>query len=59
MEWLIDKIREWFCEHEWECLVEKQPVYDIDLLGNMSSFPICYKWIYVCKKCKKVKKVNT
>lgn len=27
MGWLIDKIRTWFCKHEWECLMNKVPVY--------------------------------
>ena len=52
MGWLIDKIRSWFCKHEWECLAERVPVKDPSL-----DNPIAYKWLYVCKKCKKTKKV--
>lgn len=59
MRWLIDYIRECFCKHEWECIAEKIAVYDVDTFGVQSNFPIYHKWIYVCKKCKKVKEVRT
>lgn len=51
MGWLIDKIRSWFCKHEWECLMEKVPVYGTDF----EQYPTHYKWIYACKKCKRKK----
>ena len=59
MGWLVDKIREWFCKHEWECLVEEQPIYELDRYGRAREIPSKYQWIYVCKKCKKVKKIHT
>lgn len=54
MGWLIDKIRSWFCKHEWECLMEEVPVYG----SSLEQYPIHYKWIYVCKKCKRKKIVK-
>lgn len=58
MEWLIDKIQSLFCKHEWECLAEEVAVYDTDIFGRQSNFPIYYKWVYVCKKCKTKKEVK-
>lgn len=55
MGWLIDKIRSWFCKHEWECLMEKCPVYDT----YYDSRPSYHKWVYVCKKCKRRKIVKS
>ena len=52
MGWLIDRIRSWFCTHEWECLLDKYPVY---YEGNR---PHHYEWLYVCKKCKRKKKIK-
>ncbi len=52
MGWLIDKIRAWFCKHEWECLMSEVPIY---IYSN--SYPEYYEWLYVCKKCKKRKKI--
>ena len=55
MGWLIDTIRSWFCKHEWECLMEDVPVF-----GEFSrSIPICHKWLYVCKKCKRKKIIKS
>ena len=56
MGWLIDKIREWFCEHEWECLVDGCAVWSDNPLAK---YPRCYKWVYVCKKCKRKKVVTS
>lgn len=55
---LIDKIRSWFCKHEWECLIEKQPVYIVGDNGRR-DYPQYYQWIYVCKKCGCRKKITT
>lgn len=56
MGWLIDKIRSWFCKHEWECLVDKEPVYYYPFTKTVN--PEYYKWVYVCKKCKKMKRIK-
>lgn len=48
MGYLIDKIRSWFCKHEWECVMEAAPVYE-DFFVKMPAY---FKWVYVCKKCK-------
>ena len=58
MGWLIDKIREWFCKHEWECLVERQPIYE-SYTAATRGIPNRHQWVYVCKKCKRVKKIHT
>lgn len=50
MKWLIDKIQELFCDHEWECLVERQPVYE-SYFNLKCDTPSYYQWIYFCKKC--------
>ena len=55
MGWLIDKIRSWFCKHEWECLMAKVPVYE-DAYDRIPSY---HKWVYVCKKCKRRKIVKS
>lgn len=55
---LIDKIRSWFCKHEWECLAEEVEVYDTDMYGRIRDIPAYYKWVYVCKKCKTKKEVK-
>ena len=55
MGWLIDKIRSWFCKHEWECLMEGAPVY----WDSYSTRPSYYKWLYVCKKCKRKKIIKS
>jgi len=55
MGWLIDKIREWFCKHDWECLGNAIPVYDIK---HPNGNPYKYKWVYVCRKCKKMKEIE-
>ena len=54
MSWIIDKIRLWFCKHEWE-LSKEIKVYE----PLCKDIPITYEWIYVCKKCmtKKVIKI--
>ena len=46
MGYLIDKIRSWFCKHEWELLVNGQSAY----LSPLSKYPDYHQWIYVCKK---------
>lgn len=56
MSWLIDKIRSWFCKHEWECLMEKAPVYDEYYFTGCPSY---YQWVYVCKKCKHSKIIKS
>ena len=45
MGWLIDKIRSWFCKHEYELL------YECDVWDIHPEYPAYHKWIYVCKKC--------
>jgi len=55
MGYIIDIIRSWFCKHEWECLMEKVPVYD----SYYDSIPSYHKWVYVCKKCKRRKIVKS
>ena len=55
MGWLIDTIRSWFCKHEWECLMKAAPVYDT----AWDRMPTYYKWVYVCKKCKRRKIVKS
>lgn len=52
---IIDKIRSWFCKHEWECLMDEIPVYD-DFSG---SRPAYHKWVYVCKKCMRKKIIKS
>ncbi len=56
MGWLIDEIRSWFCKHEWECLMEKIPVYDS---AYSTTIPHYHKWVYVCKKCKRKKIIKS
>lgn len=50
MSWIIDKVRSWFCKHEWELLKEIH-VYE----HFCKDCPTAYKWVYVCKKCMKRK----
>lgn len=52
MGWLIDKIREWFCEHEYELLC------DNDVWMIHPNYPSYHQWIYVCKKCGRKKKIT-
>lgn len=52
---LIDTIRSWFCKHEWECLMDGVPVF----YSTSHSIPSQYKWLYVCKKCKRKKVVTS
>ncbi len=52
MSWLIDKVRSWFCKHEWE-LLQKTNVYKRDNI--QSGIPSGFEWVYVCKKCMKRK----
>lgn len=56
MGWLIDKIRTWFCKHEYECLLSMVPVYDYSF--EKPDYLDHYEWVYVCKKCKKVKRIK-
>lgn len=58
MGWLIDKIREWLCDHEWECLLEKSPVYK-DYYNLDNNIPSYYQWVYVCKKCGRKRKITS
>ena len=55
MNLLIDEIRSWFCKHEWECLIEKAPVYE----DYYIKFPAYFQWVYVCKKCKHKKIIKS
>jgi hypothetical protein len=55
MGYIIDIIRSWFCNHEWECLMEKAPVYE-DFYTN---YPAYFQWVYVCKKCKRTKIIKS
>lgn len=43
---LIKYIRYCFCKHNWECLIDKSPIYD----SKHKNF-IGYEWLYRCKKC--------
>lgn len=58
MGWLIDKIRSWFCEHEWE-LLSRNAVYDSCDSNREEEIPIEYRWVYVCKKCMRKKVITT
>lgn len=58
MNWLIDKIQELFCDHEWECLVEEQPVYE-GYFSMKFDTPSYYQWIYFCRKCGRKKKITS
>ena len=55
MGWLIDKIRSWFCKHEWECLVDRGAVYN----RANQKYPSYYQWLYVCKKCGKKRRITS
>jgi len=46
MRTLINYIRSCFCKHEWQCLIEKCPVY-----ASEHENPIRYIWVYRCVKC--------
>ena len=48
MGWIINRIREWFCEHDWE-LLNKSYMWE-----EGASKPYGIKWTYRCKKCGKV-----
>ena len=56
---LIDVIRSWFCEHEWECLVDGVAVYSEFSAVGPYSMPAYYEWLYVCKKCGKIKRIKS
>ena len=51
---IIDKIRSWFCKHEWECLSQIR-IYNY---AN-NDIPCGYKWVYVCKKCMRKKTIKS
>lgn len=51
MGWLIGKIREWFCKHEWDCIVNEA------IIKDENGKTVACKWLYVCKKCMKKKEV--
>lgn len=53
MSQLIDKIRSWFCKHEWEC-ISSNDVYKYE----EDKYPIYHKWIYICKKCGRKRKIT-
>ena len=55
MGWLIDKIRSWFCKHDYNCLVDGCAVYT----DYFDKHPSYYKWVYVCKKCGRKKVVTS
>ena len=55
MGYIIDKIRSLFCRHEWECLMERCPVYGTEF----DRTPSYHKWVYVCKKCKRKKTIKS
>lgn len=50
-EAIINLLRKWGCCHEWK---QEQPVRIIDNDGNVTG----YKWLYICKKCGKMKWVK-
>lgn len=47
MRWIIEPIRRWFCQHDWE-MIQKTTVYRE---GDSTNIPIGYEQIYICKKC--------
>ena len=49
MSWLIEKIRSWFCVHEYEC-IDSVDVYET-FYGYVPECPTYHKWTYICKKC--------
>ena len=51
---MIDKIRMWFCNHEWELLC-KNEVWNEDISKDIS---VGYKYTYLCKKCLKSKTID-
>lgn len=54
MGYLIDRIRSWFCKHEWELLKEVR-LWD-PYLSN--EHPCGFVNHYVCKKCMRHKKIQ-
>lgn len=55
MSWLIDKIRGWFCKHDWE-LLNTSRVWSRS--NKDDNFPIGMEWTYRCKKCCKKKVIK-
>lgn len=54
MKEIINKLLEkWMCKHDWDLFKHIQ-VYD-DFSGDMASGHI---YIFICKKCGKIKKVK-
>ena len=54
---LISKIREKFCKHEWELASEGDIYTTFAGYIPMDAQPSGRYWLYICKKCKKVKRV--
>ena len=55
MGWLIDKIRSWFCKHEWELLADNM----VEEVYGRHTLDTYHQWIYVCRKCMKKKKITS
>lgn len=54
MRFLINYIRSCFCKHEWECIKGDIAVYD-----RKHDLPVGFEWVYRCKKCGCVNKIET
>lgn len=55
MTWLINLIRAWFCHHEYK-MIHQGRIFDHSVSVKM---PICYEYIYLCRKCAHTKRVKT
>ena len=59
---LIELIQQWFCIHEYELLREIElydNVYTFDEHLERQTVLRGYKWVYVCKKCKRKKVITS
>lgn len=54
---LIDYIRSCFCKHDWE-LVKIVEVYGDSYYFTSRPLPKGFEYIYICKKCKRMKVVK-
>ena len=55
MGWIINKIRQWFCVHDWELLNKTTMYADTDYWGRtVEPYNVGIKWTYRCKKCGKM-----
>lgn len=56
MRTVIEYIRQCFCKHQYE-LLDKATVYDSNDTRN--HLPLGERYVYMCKKCGRVKCVKT